>query len=86
MLGRLGKADDKIPDDRMAKIYQEHLKQVNGWIDKQPNMEVLKVNYNTMVVDPADSLKAINAFLGKKMNVDTMADVVDKKLYRERKD
>lgn len=86
MLGRLGKADDKIPDDRMAKIYQEHLKQVNGWIDKQPNMEVLKVNYNTMVVDPVDSLKAINAFLGKKMDVETMADVVDKKLYRERKD
>ena len=35
MLGRLGKGDDNIPDDRMAKIYQEHLKQVNTWISQQ---------------------------------------------------
>ncbi len=86
MLGRLGKADDKIPDDKMAKIYQEHLKQVNAWISKQPHMEVLYVNYNTMVGDPTESLNKVNAFLGKDMNVETMANVVDKKLYRERKD
>ncbi len=85
MLGRLGKEDDKVADEKMAKIYQEHLKQVNAWIAKQPNIEVLYVNYNTMVSDPFDSLQKVNEFLGGEMDVNTMASVVNKELYRERK-
>ena len=85
MLGRLGKCDDNIPDDTMAKIYQEHLKQVERWISKQPNMEVLYLNYNTMVSNPTESLHKVNAYLGGGMNVEMMAKVVDKELYRERK-
>ena len=85
MLGRLGKGDDNIPDDKMAQIYQGHLKQVKTWISSQPNMEVQYVNYNTMVRDPTESLHKVNAFLGGGMNVEIMANVVDKELYRERK-
>ena len=85
MLGRLGKGDDNIPDDQMAKIYQEHLKQVRAWLFKQPNMEVLYVNYNMMIADPAESLNKVNALLGGNVDVSTMAAVVDKELYRERK-
>jgi len=85
MLGRLGKVDDNIPDDKMAKVYEEHLKQVKGWLVRQPNVEVLHVNYNRMVADPTESLQKVNVFLGGDMNVEVMAGVVDKELYRERK-
>jgi hypothetical protein len=85
MLGRLGKGDDNIPDDQMAKIYEAHLKQVRAWLFKQPNMEVLYVNYNTMVADPVESLRKVNGLLGDDMDVSAMAAVVDKELYRERK-
>lgn len=85
MLGRLGKEDDKVEDEKMKKIYQEHLKQVNAWIAKQPNIEVLYVNYNTMLGDPLESLQKVNEFLGGDMDVNVMAGVVDKELYRERK-
>jgi hypothetical protein len=85
MLGRLGKGDDNIPDDQMAKIYQEHLKQVRAWLFKQANMEVLYVNYNSMVANPVESLHKVNALLGGDMDVSTMAAVVDRELYRERK-
>jgi hypothetical protein len=85
MLGRLGKEDDKVEDEKMRKIYQEHLKQVNAWITKQPNIEVLYVNYNTMLANPLDSLEKVNEFLGGGMDVNTMAGVVNKELYRERK-
>jgi LPS sulfotransferase NodH len=84
MLGRLGKGDDNIPDDQMAKIYQEHLKQVRAWLFKQANMEVLYVNYNAMVADPVESLHKVNALLGSDMDVSTMAAVMDRELYRER--
>ena len=85
MLGRLGKEDDKVEDEKMKKIYQEHLKQVNAWIAKQPNIEVLYVNYNTMLENPLQSLQKVNEFLGGDMDVKVMAGVVDKELYRERK-
>lgn len=85
MLGRLGKEDDKVEDEKMKKIYQEHLKQVNAWIAKQPNVEVLYVNYNTMIADPLDSLGKVNEFLGGGMDVNVMAGVVNRELYRERK-
>ena len=85
MLGRLGREDDKVEDDKMKKIYQEHLKQVNSWIAKQSNIEVLYVNYNTMLDNPLESLGKINEFLGGAMDMNVMAGVVDKELYRERK-
>ena len=85
MLGRLGQQDDKVEDDKMKKIYQEHLKQVNLWISKQPNIEVLYVNYNTMLGNPIESLQKVDEFLGGEMDVDAMAGVVNKDLYRERK-
>lgn len=85
MLGRLGKGDDNLPDDKLAKTYEEHIKQVKAWLVRQANIEALYVNYNTMVADPTESLQKVNAFLGGGMDVQTMASVVDGELYRERK-
>jgi hypothetical protein len=85
MLGRLGKEDDNIPDDKMAKVYEEHLKEVRGWLICQPNIETLYVNYNSMVKDPTEALNKVNDFLGGGMDVSVMSAVVDKELYRERK-
>ncbi len=85
MLGRLGREDDRVEDEKMKKIYQEHLKQVNAWLAKQPNIEVLYVNYNTMLGSPLESLQKVSEFLGGGMDVTVMAGVVDKELYRERK-
>jgi hypothetical protein len=85
MLGRLGKEDDKVEDEKMKKIYQQHLKDVNVWISKQPNIEVVYVNYNTMLNNPLDSLRKVNDFLGGEMDVNVMAGIINKDLYRERK-
>lgn len=85
MLGRLGKEDDNISDDQMSKVYEEHLKQVKGWLVRQPNIELMYVNYNAMVADPTESLHKVNEFLGGSMDVKVMAGVVDRELYRERK-
>ncbi|MEW6085928.1 MAG: sulfotransferase domain-containing protein [Chloroflexota bacterium] len=85
MLGRLGKGDDNIPDDKMAKTYEDHVKQVKAWLVRQANIEVLYVNYNTMIAEATESLEKVNTFLGGGMDVKKMASVVDRELYRERK-
>lgn len=85
MLGRLGKGDDNIPDDKMAKTYEDHVRQVKAWLVRQANIEVLYVNYNTMIADATESLQKVNTFLGGALDVQKMASVVDRELYRERK-
>ncbi|MDX1377543.1 MAG: sulfotransferase domain-containing protein [Anaerolineales bacterium] len=85
MLGRLGEKDDKVEDTKMKNIYREHLKQVNIWISKQPNIDVLYVNYNTMLDNPLDSLRKVNEFLSGELDVNVMAGVINRDLYRERK-
>jgi len=85
MLRRLGKDDDRVADEKMAKIYHEHLKQVNAWITKQQNIKVLYVNYNAMLDDPLASLEKVNEFLGGGVDVNAMAGVVNNELYRERR-
>ena len=85
MLRRLGKDEGRVADEKMAKIYHEHLKQVNAWLTKQQNIKVLYVNYNAMLDDPLASLEKVNEFLGGGLDVNAMAGVVNKELYRERK-
>jgi hypothetical protein len=84
MLIRRGEPTDTIPDEKMAKIFETHIFQVETWLSKQPNMEVLFVHYTDATENPAPVIEKINQFLGGKMNVNKMAAVVDKSLHRQR--
>jgi hypothetical protein len=48
-------------------------------------MQVVYINYNEMLKDPLPSLKRVNQLLDGKLNLEEMASVVDKDLYRQRK-
>jgi Sulfotransferase domain len=85
MLGRLGKPEDKVGDEQMAKIYQGHLRNVETWLKRQPNIELLMVNYNQMIDDPTDPILKLNRFLGGELDTQAMFGVINKDLYRERK-
>jgi hypothetical protein len=85
MLIKRGEPTDKVTDAQLADIFQKHLKKTADWLAIQPNMKVVYVNYNEMLKDPLPSLKRVNQFLDSKLNLDEMAAVVDKNLYRQRK-
>lgn len=85
MLGRLGKPEDKVSDEQMAKIYQIHLRNVEAWLTRQPNIELLYINYNTMINDPSGPVQKVNQFLGGALDIQAMLGVINKDLYRERK-
>ncbi len=84
MLVRRGEPTDTIGDDKMAKIFQAHLLQVETWLAKQPNIEVLYIHYTEALENPLPVIDKINQFLGGKMDVKKMAAVVDKSLHRQR--
>ena len=83
MLIRRGELSDG-DDQKMAEIFQEHLKRVRVWLANQPNMDVLYVDYNTLMQNPAPEIKAVAAFLGLNENLEAMLAVPDKKLYRQK--
>jgi len=83
MLIRRGEPTDNVNDEKMAKIFQMHLMQVEGWLQKQPNMQVLYIQYNDVLNNPIVNIKKINQFLGGRLDEVSMANVVDKSLHRQ---
>jgi hypothetical protein len=75
---------NETPDDQMKKIYEEHLKQVYALLEKQPHFEVLYVDYTGVLEDPRGQAARIRDFLGLPLDVEKMASVADKALYRNR--
>ena len=83
MLVRRGEPADKVPDDKMAAMFNKHVAQVEAWLAEQPNIDVLYVNYNEVLNDPRRHSEQINTFLGGSLAVADMIEVVDRALYRQ---
>lgn len=85
MLERDGKPTDRVSDEQLAELYRKHLAQVEAWLAGQPNMEVLYVSYNDILTNPDPIAAEVNTFLGGRLDLPAMRQVVDRNLYRERK-
>lgn len=86
MLVRRGQEPDRIPDEKMAAMYEKHLVKIEEWLASRPNMTVLYVRYNDVLADAAAAAREINAFLGGSLDEAAMVGVVDAQLYRQRRD
>lgn len=84
MLVNRGEPTDKVSDEELTVLYEKHLEQIFAWINANPNFSCLQVDYNRLLKDPAPALKQLEAFLGGKVNVQKMGEVVDPQLYRQR--
>ena len=84
MLIRRNEPTDTVADDKMADLYRRHLQQVEAWLAKQPNIDVLYITYHQVVANPREHAEQISAFLGGGLDIDTMAASVDHMLYRQR--
>lgn len=85
MLIRRGEATDSTADDRLASLFARHVARVESWISGQPNMDVLYVDYGTVLADPAGQADRVNCFLGSSLDGRRMAGAVDPALYRQRR-
>ena len=83
MLDRRG--EDAIEDrETMAEAYRNHLAAVKILVRNRPNFEMLEFRYDEAVKDPAAAARAVNAFLGGKLDEAAMASAVKAQLYRNR--
>jgi hypothetical protein len=85
MLIRRGEPADETSDERMAVLFDSHVRRIESWLAQQPNFEVLFVEYGEVLQDPLEQAERINHFLGGELDLGRMAEVVDPNLYRQRR-
>ena len=68
----------------LKQQFQEHLKTVKAWLVRQPNIEVLYVNFNEMMANPVPLCTRITNFIDLPMSIENMLTVPNKTLYRNR--
>jgi hypothetical protein len=69
----------------MRSLSIQHLNEIMDWLKAQSHIEVLYVNYNRMLEDPAGPIAAIHRFLGRELDLAQMAAMMDQSLYRNRR-
>jgi len=74
----------EISDAEMQKQFKEHLVAVKYWLARQPNMEVLYVDYNKMMANPDLYCQPIADFISIPVDVSKMRSVPNAGLYRNR--
>jgi hypothetical protein len=76
-----GKDPATIGDAKMLLQQREMFK---AWLSKQPNMEILLVDYNALTTNPAQACKEVAELIGVPLDCSKMDKVFDAKLYRNK--
>jgi hypothetical protein len=84
MLKRLGKPGPPVNDEEMALLFTKHLQDFELWIPRQKNFELIYLWHHDLMRQPHVEAKRIEQLLGRPLDTDKMASVVDPSLYRNR--
>ena len=82
MLVRRGEKNDKA-DGRAVQLLDEQVRDARFFL-RRPQFEVLELNYGEMLKSARPEGQRIAEFLGRPLDVEKMAQVVDVQLYRNR--
>jgi hypothetical protein len=79
--GTTGQAPDK---SIMTRAFQNHLFEVNTWLNSKPHVKVLRVSYHQVLETPRAVADSLAEFLEGSLDVQAMIQQVDASLYRNR--
>lgn len=82
MLGKSREEAIKTYPFKLAQTFYNQLNRVNEWVDQQPFIDILYVNYLDCHNNPKEVAERISGFLNKELDIKSMATAVDKTLYR----
>jgi predicted AlkP superfamily phosphohydrolase/phosphomutase/tetratricopeptide (TPR) repeat protein len=68
----------------IVESYQRELEIADAWARKEPNVDILYVNYENVVCNPAEEAERVRNFLGNNLDISQMIQIVNKDLYRNR--
>jgi len=73
-----------VEESEIEVQIRKHLSVMKPWLARQPNMEVLYVNYNALMPGPEPFCEQITDFLEMPLNRTRMLAVPERQLYRNR--
>ena len=79
----IGKDIDTLPI-KLFESYKKQLKTVDNWKDKEPEVELIYVDYKNLINNPEEAIDNIIAFTGLELNKEKMIGSIDKSLYRNK--
>jgi hypothetical protein len=85
MLVARGEPPDTADDSSMRWFYEQHLEKIDRFLQHRRCFTTLTVRYRDAIEKPIAEARRINKFLGRRLNVERMAAVADRELYRNRK-
>lgn len=85
MLVHRGEDPNKMDDAQMAAVFEKHIQQLDLWLQKQPNIELLYIHYSDIMSDPQTAVSRVQRFLGRDLDEQAMIETVDPALYRNRR-
>ena len=84
MLERSDRSGAKLTDEALKASFQQQMDKACAWLDRQPNIQRLDVDYASLIADPEREMQRVAAFLGGELDAQAMAKTVDPSLYRNR--
>ena len=82
MLARRGESND-TPDDRAVQLLEEQVRDARFFL-RRPQFEVLELSYAEVLQAARPQALRMAEFVGGRLDVDKMVEVVDRQLYRNR--
>jgi hypothetical protein len=77
--------DRGAADDTLHQHYEKHLRRVKEFVSTEPWFSSTDVHYTDVLNDAHKVSEHLNRFLGRKLHVPRMREVVDGQLYRNRR-
>lgn len=85
MVLRRDGSGEGIDENLLKSLFHKHLIHIKNWITQQNNMESIYINYQQAVSEPEAVSTRLQRYLDSDLKTRQMAAVVDRKLYRQRK-
>lgn len=79
----LNKRTDVFPL-KLLESYKNELRKIENYLSKEPNFEVLYVDYADTISNPKATIAALDEFLGDSLKTEAMLQAIDEKLYRNK--
>jgi hypothetical protein len=82
MIRRRGTTGAALTPASLIAGLQAHKNQVDAWLKRRDDILLCRVNYHDVLRDPKSTSQTLQTFLGRTLDVDSMASQVDASLYR----
>lgn len=84
MIDRLESEDAAASAEAMKEAFRNDIARVRVLCRTRPNFALCEIHYRDAIADPAAASRAVNAFLGGRLDEAAMRAAVDESLYRNR--